>query len=310
MPNTLAHVGVHLPLTRALVRGADAKWIYLGCVIPDVPWILQRVLMALPGIDPTTVRLHAGAQSSLVGSLLLAAAMACLACRPRRAFTVLGIGVLAHLLLDACQIKWGNGSMFFAPFDWRLVRVDLFWPEHWATYALTAIGLAVFGVEAVRAGATGVIDVSFRPLRRIVIALVALALWASWPVPFRESMLASDAYSLATLRAPDRIGRRIAMDRVPYTAPPRGPAVHTLTHERLALTEAVSAYDAVLSLRGTFVDSATIRVDAYHDHTTGHLRVPIRDVFSYAGLLLVASTWLVALERQRRRSRRRVPALP
>jgi len=150
LPNTLAHIGVHLPLTRKLWRRSDALWIYLGCLLPDLPWILLRVLLTITPIDEPSLRLHAIGQASLFGSLLLAGSAAALARRPGRTFALLGFGTLVHLLLDACQYKWANGVSFFAPVDWRLVRFDLFWPEDLPTIALTALGAIVFLIESRR----------------------------------------------------------------------------------------------------------------------------------------------------------------
>ena len=44
MPNTLAHLAINGLATRSLIRGANLKWIFLGAIIPDIPWILQRVV--------------------------------------------------------------------------------------------------------------------------------------------------------------------------------------------------------------------------------------------------------------------------
>ena len=77
MPNTLAHFGIQGVATRLVVRDADPKWIFLGGVLPDVPWILNRGLPALvPGVDRIDLRLYAVLQSSLAGSLVLAGAVA------------------------------------------------------------------------------------------------------------------------------------------------------------------------------------------------------------------------------------------
>ena len=55
MPNTLAHLCVQGIATRSLIKDADLKWIYTGCVIPDVPWILQRVIRsAFVNVTPMT----------------------------------------------------------------------------------------------------------------------------------------------------------------------------------------------------------------------------------------------------------------
>ena len=144
MPNTLAHIGIQALATRGLFKRAEAEWIFLGCIIPDVPWILHRTLHWVSlGLDPYDLRLYAIAQSSLAVSLLLCAALAIVSVSPRRIFGVLAFGSLLHLLLDATQTKLGNGVHLFAPLSWELLNFGLYWPESAPTYLLTALGLAV-----------------------------------------------------------------------------------------------------------------------------------------------------------------------
>ena len=67
MPNTLAHLGVQGIATRSVLRDADLKWIYLGCIIPDVSWIIQRLVRyVIPNIDLYDLRLYAIVQASLL----------------------------------------------------------------------------------------------------------------------------------------------------------------------------------------------------------------------------------------------------
>ena len=40
MPNSLVHFAVQGVVTRSVLRDADIKWVFLGCIIPDVPWII------------------------------------------------------------------------------------------------------------------------------------------------------------------------------------------------------------------------------------------------------------------------------
>ena len=78
MPNTLAHVGAQGMATHEVPRDADHRWMYLGCVIPDLPWILQRILLvAVPGIDPYALRAYLVVQASFFGYLLACAAKHC-----------------------------------------------------------------------------------------------------------------------------------------------------------------------------------------------------------------------------------------
>ena len=106
MPNTLAHIGLQAIVTRAVFRGADLKWVYLGVVIPDLPWILRRAEgVFLPNISAYDARLYATVQSTLVLSLVLCAALACFPIRWRAVFAILALGSLMHLLLDSLQEK-------------------------------------------------------------------------------------------------------------------------------------------------------------------------------------------------------------
>ena len=66
MPNTLAHLGVQGFITHAAIKDAEPKWIAFGCLIPDLPWILQRAIaVLLPQVDGYELRLYAIAQASL-----------------------------------------------------------------------------------------------------------------------------------------------------------------------------------------------------------------------------------------------------
>ena len=91
MPNTLGHLCVQGLATRAVIRGADFKWILLGCVLPDLPWILQRVIRVLaPEIgSPYDLRLYSIVQGSLVISLLLCGALALASAAPARVMAIL-----------------------------------------------------------------------------------------------------------------------------------------------------------------------------------------------------------------------------
>ena len=145
MPNTLAHVGVQVAISRALWRDAELRWISLGCVIPDLPWIAQRAITTLlPQIDPYEMRFYAVAQASLAVSLVACAGFALLSRRPRHLFLLLSVNAVLHLLLDALQTKWANGVHLFAPFSWTIWNAGWFWPESPWTWFLTALGLGAF----------------------------------------------------------------------------------------------------------------------------------------------------------------------
>ena len=144
MPNVFAHLGVGAAVTRLVIPDADAKWIFLGCVIPDVPWILQRVVSTLGlALNPYDIRLYFVVQASLAGSLLLAATLAAISSAPRRVFTVLALNVLVHLLLDACQTKWGNGIHILAPISWQVwKRSSGFFSKSFMTIRANSFGVS------------------------------------------------------------------------------------------------------------------------------------------------------------------------
>jgi hypothetical protein len=111
VPNTLAHVGFRALATRAVAPATDLKWNYLGCIVPDVPWMLQR--------------LYGIVQATLAMSLCLILAFASLATEPGRAFSIVAGNAWLHLLLDTIEIKWANGVHLLAPFDWRLTSLGV-----------------------------------------------------------------------------------------------------------------------------------------------------------------------------------------
>ena len=121
MPNTLAHVGLQALATRAVAPATDLKWIYLGCIVPDLPWMLQRIgqwlaqALAPPGagaplVDPYTLHLYGIVQATLAMSLCLSLAFASLATEPGRAFSIVAGNAWLHLLLDIIEINGPTAS--------------------------------------------------------------------------------------------------------------------------------------------------------------------------------------------------------
>ena len=79
MPNTLAHIGIQGLASKALFRKADLKWVYIGLIIPDVPWIAQRLIRIFPfDVDLYDLRLYFIIQASLIFCLILSFALASL----------------------------------------------------------------------------------------------------------------------------------------------------------------------------------------------------------------------------------------
>ena len=116
MPNILVHFGVQGVVTRSLMWQAEPRWIFLGCLIPDIPWILQRLGSTfIPGIDLYDLRLYAIVQASLAVSLLLCGALAQLSSRASEVFNVLALQRLPALAPGCVRKPSGRMASTFLP---------------------------------------------------------------------------------------------------------------------------------------------------------------------------------------------------
>jgi hypothetical protein len=296
MPNTLGHFGVQGVATRLVFRNADPKWIFVGSILPDVPWILRRgVIEAFPSGDPYQIRLYAIVQSSLAGSLLLASGLAFFSKRPRLTFLVLAWNCLLHLLLDAVQIKWGSGYHLGAPFTWKSLDYGLFWPESVPTYLLTAFGALYFAYAWWRRPGLPV-GLQWPRARPLALAVLLLAGYFALPLAVLPDAEHQDLHFTRTLRHP-RAGAPIELDRNTFRTDERGDFIVTWARTEFAATGARLPHTAQASMRGVFRDRRTIEVREIHDHGAFH-----RDLMSYVGLGLLALLWFQALWKLRRRN--------
>jgi hypothetical protein len=286
MPNTLVHFAVQGPSSRGLWRAVDPRWVFLGCLLPDLPWILRRAVVAfgLP-VDPIDLRLYTMAQASLAGALLLCAALAVVTVAPRVVMAVLGLNALLHLLLDATEIKWGNGVHLLAPFSWRMTSFELVSGEGALFPVLSVAGALAVGWELARPRGR---FVGFDPRpRRLAAAGALLVAYFAAPLPFFGAIEATDSYSVKTMREVQRRpGRPVSFDRTGFLAAPGGGFVETWTGERLKATGMVPDHDALVSLHGTFLQPDLLRVDRLVEHRRD------RDWPSYLALGLLALLWV------------------
>lgn len=291
MPNTFVHLGVQTLGSRVLFRGSDFKWVAAGCIIPDVPWIVQRVFLGLDSsVDPYSLLHYVTVQASLAGCLLLSGALALTADASRKLFLLLAFNSLLHLLLDAMEIKWANGVHFLAPFSWRLTGFNLFWPEHVLISILTFLG--VLTLIRYGAGDWKIPVVLAADGRKYGIAALLLTLYFVRPLPLASGPAAAGNHFAATLRDLEaRPGRYVELDRSRYRSSDR--TLRIFSGERLAVRGMSLPRDAMVSVRGNFVDPHTIHVSAFHVHS------PVRDISSKAALAGVMCVWLVALARKR-----------
>jgi hypothetical protein len=264
----------------------DPRWLYLGCLIPDVPWIVRRAVVGLGlPVDRLDLQLYSTAQASLAGALLLCAACALLARETRPVFATLGANAVLHLLLDACEVKWGNGVHLLAPLSWEMTRFDLVADESLTNVGLTLGGLGLVVWELRRPPRPTPL-VWLEP-RRLAAASLLVLVYLTAPLAALDAVEANAGGPVATLRAADRTGRTLELDRAHYLdAPGPGGRVRLWTGEHLATTGLDLEHDARVSLRGVFLGSGKLRIDALAEHRLN------RDWPSYLGLALLAALWM------------------
>ena len=287
MPNILAHCGVQGALTHALIKNAPPAWITIGCLIPVMPWILVRLLKAfIPQPAAYDLRLYTIVQATLGLSLLLSAGLALLSPRPGFVFRILAFNVLLHLLLDACQTKWANGLHFFAPFAWTLQNWGWFWPESLITVLCTVAGVIYLSWAMQHRSQSEQIPISSRTTR---LGLAAFCVTAYFLLPFAfwHGPYAADNYFIKTLRERHaRAGRYIEMDRDDYVASAEEARIFSLVGEAIDIQGQPRAHAAKVSMKGTFLDAETIRIDQIHVHWPW-----FRDGASYVGLIWLGVLW-------------------
>ena len=300
MPNTLAHLGVQALLGRTVQPQADMKWILLGCVLPDLPWIIQTVGRSdFVSVNLIDLRLYALVQSSLLFCLILAVGVALVSRTPLRTFGTLAFAAVLHLLLDATQTKWGNGIFLVAPFDWTMLNFGWIWPEDWPSYALTVFGLVTLIILWWRVGPAP-LQISRPPTARLCLSTVIIGLWIIGPLPFMTEAEARNLHNTQVLRSVDmREGVAFTADRNLVVNQPDGTVVlHSWAGEVFELQGEIPEGSTVISLQGEFIGADTVEVHAAHPHQDGP-----REWFSYLGLISVMAWWGHALWRGKKWSR-------
>ena len=286
MPNTLVHFAAQGAASHGLWRRLDPRWIYLGCLLPDVPWILRRAVVGLGlPVDPFDLRLYTMAQASLAGTLLLGAALAAMSAAPRLVASVLGLNALLHLLIDATELKWGNGVHLLAPVSWRMTSFDLVPGESPVYLALTVAGALLVAWEIARRRPAA-LGFDLRPAR-VALSACLLAAYFLAPLPVLGAIEASGSYSVRVLREVEaRPGRAVSLDRTAFLATPAGGSVRLWTGERVRATGAVLDHDATVSLEGGFLAPDVLRIDRLFEHRRD------RDWPSYLAIVLLAVVWV------------------
>ncbi len=307
MPNTLVHLGVQGLVLRSIASDRYLAWVAVGCVLPDLPWILQRVCKRLQiPVDPFDLRVYCIVQASLFMCLLLSAGVAQLTRDRWKIFQILALSSLVHLLLDATEIKWGNGVHLLAPFSWRLVRFDLFWPESAIVSAVTLAGLVLSGWLIVKWWRVRPHDLQLRlpDAQRWMLGGGAAASYVLLPLALMSAPEQAGNHSVGAFRARwTQSNLAVEMYRAHYIVDEQGHgALWTMDDRPLEVLGLDLPSSARVSIRGVLLDGETIRVDEWHRHA------PARDVATAVGLLLVSMLVLASARPRSPTDQRSSPA--
>jgi hypothetical protein len=292
MPNTLAHIGLQAPLTRLGLKTAPLQWIVLGCIIPDIPWIIQRIFRLTPVIDPVNLRMYTVCQASLFFCCILSLAFALLTKRTGFIFLLLTANILIHLLLDACQIKWGNGIHLLAPFSWHITNFGFFWPEHSISYLLTGTGLIACIVNWPKAVKS---DLFLQKPNKIKATGLAFTLlfYILAPVFFIDAAYNADVhYSRTIVDKARQTGKTVEIDRGRYGQHTK--TIATYADSALSINNPPAISGKLLSVKGVFDQKNSITITEYHEHKSH------RDYASYAGLGYILLLWLYSIIRMQK----------
>jgi hypothetical protein len=287
MPNTLAHLGVGGSATRAVITKADLKWIYLACVIPDLPWILQRIaLIFFPHVNSYDLRLYVIVQSTLFFSIIFSIAVSSLSKNFLKTFLILAFGCLIHLLLDSLQKKWANGAQLFAPFNWSLMNFDLFWPESLPTYLITLFGLFYFLVTFKEA-MSAPLNLEIKNLGRWFLFAAVFIVYMILPLFILSQPFNADNHYVKTMEeVKERPGKYFELDRKAYRYENGTGIIKTFGGEDIKLKNIDLKAKETLSIKARFIDEHTAQVIEYHIHSN------FRDWASYLGLFFVLIFWV------------------
>lgn len=281
MPNTLIHIAIQTPASRALFPKIELPWLLLGTIIPDVPWIVQRILFSTHIADPQQIRLYCTPQASLLFCLLLSFAIASLYPKPLRLFPILAGNSLVHLLLDALQIKWGNGVHLLAPFSWQTLSFGLVWPENIAGYLLSLLGCVYLALKLQTIYSEGITFHIRPPWRWCTLCLV---LYLLLPFAVMKTLESSNTNFIQTVKQdPARIGKTIELDRTYFSA--LDSSIKLYTGETVAAAGMLPKKSGLVSFKGEFTGLKKLNCKEFHSHNS------FRDYASKLGILVILAIW-------------------
>lgn len=281
MPNTLAHLGINGIISKSLFKNVDLLLVYIGAIIPDIPWIIQRILITIiPGINPYDLRLYSIVNSSLLFSLIFCLTSAIIIHNSSRGFLILALGSSLHLLLDSLETKWGNGVHLFAPLNWDLMNYGFFWPECFFISFITLLGFAFVTLNLKIIFFKEVIQFQ-KSVLRLILFFVGLLTYFLSPFLFLSSSESADNHFVKTLREREnRTGKYFEIDRGNYLDNGIEDKFVIFSQEEFIVANIDLDSSEKMSIKAKFLSEHEIEIIEYHIHSN-------RDIYSYIGLLIV-----------------------
>jgi len=263
--------------------------ILAGCVIPDLPWIMRRLINATGiALEPITAYAYFIAQASLVGCLLPSIAFGLFFRSVKLVAAFALLGSLLHLLLDSLQDKWGVGVHLLAPYNWQTLQPGIFELDSSIAHLLSFAGIIPF-LFIVRARQDARL-VRFSSVR-MAASCVCLIAYFSAPFLFINDVVASDSRYLQTLAS--EVGRRgkfLELDR--ETASVVGDSWYTTTHVgeilKIVNPDTNMVDGDTYSFKAEFRNVGEIQLIDWKKHSGA------RDIASHIGLLAIGC-WMVAV---------------
>ncbi len=300
MPNTLAHIGFNGVITKSVLKQPDLILIYIGSIIPDLRWIIQRlVFFVKPSIDLYDLRLYCIVLATFSFSIIFSTALSNIFDNSKRAFAIFSFGSLLHLVLDSLEIKWANGVHFFAPLNWEIFNAGLFWPENPIIYLLTFCGV-LFLLINWKKSLLVQMKFSFSNLSKILAVSSFLIIYFLFPIYFMDDVENADNHFVKTLRNSEiRTGSYFEIDRGNLVDENGHYNFVTPFNEVLKITNYNFQSSEIMSIKAKFISGNEIQILDYHIHSD-------RDIYSYIGLLLIGVIFILEMINNWRT--KRVPA--
>jgi hypothetical protein len=293
MPNTLAHIGAQFPIGKGICRKWDPRWIALGLLLPDLPWILQRIaLVIFPFLSPITIRSYVVVVSTPLFCIILAASIACLFEKGRSIFQILVFQSLLHLALDACQQKGGVGVPFFAPFYWQAFSFPIYSMNGWVTNILNMSGVLI--LLLVGSGKIRYPKLNSLALKRpghLSLAVSLMLLYGIAPLLLRDQVIEANVHDLKVWQGEmPRSGAVVHFDRAHYFPGQPGGIQDDFNPTPIPILGIDYAVETDISTTAVFVDENTLQAGIWVIHPPG-----IRLAYTLIGLIGIGLIWMYPL---------------